>query len=76
MRETLSVQQLVTATFKQRDGGDLNIRKETVAKKNLEEELRKAEYFKKKTAINMRDYCYIYALPTIPPEANVRLRLL
>jgi transposase len=37
LRETLSVQQRVTATFKQRDGRTLNIRKATVAEKNLKE---------------------------------------
>jgi transposase len=37
LRETLSVQQRVTATFKQKDGRTLNIRKTTVAEKNLNE---------------------------------------
>jgi transposase len=37
LRETLSVQQRVTATFKQRDGRTLNIRKVTVADKNLQD---------------------------------------
>jgi transposase len=37
LRETLSVQQRVTATFKQRDGRTLNIRKATIAEKNLKE---------------------------------------
>lgn len=37
LRETLSVQQRVAATFKQRDGKTLNIRKATVAEKNLKE---------------------------------------
>ncbi len=37
LRETLSVQQRVTATFRQRDGRTLNIRKATVAEKNLNE---------------------------------------
>ena len=37
LRETLSVQQRVTATFRQRDGRSLNIRKATVAEKNLKE---------------------------------------
>jgi transposase len=37
LRETLSVQQRVTATFKQRDGRTLNIRKATVAEKSLNE---------------------------------------
>lgn len=35
LRETLSVQQRVTATFRQRDGRTLNIRKATVAEKSL-----------------------------------------
>jgi len=35
LKETLSVQQRVTATFKQRDGRTLNIRKATVAEKEL-----------------------------------------
>ena len=37
LREMLSVQQRVTATFRQRDGRTLNIRKATVAEKNLKE---------------------------------------
>jgi len=37
LRKTLSVQQRVTATFKQRDGRTLNIRKATVAEKDLSE---------------------------------------
>jgi transposase len=37
LRETLSVQQRVTASFKQRDGRTLNIRKATVAEKGLSE---------------------------------------
>lgn len=37
LRERLSVQQRVTATFKQRDGKTLNIRKATVAEKSLSE---------------------------------------
>jgi transposase len=37
LREMLSVQQRVTATFKQRDGKTLNIRKATVAEKSLRE---------------------------------------
>ena len=37
LRETLSVQQRVTATFRQRDGRTLNIRKATVAETNLKE---------------------------------------
>ena len=37
LRDMLSVQQRVTATFKQRDGRTLNIRKATVAEKNLKE---------------------------------------
>jgi len=37
LRETLSIQQRVTATFRQRDGRTLNIRKATVAEKNLTE---------------------------------------
>lgn len=37
LRETLSVQQRVTATFRQRDGRTLNIRKATVAEKSLKE---------------------------------------
>jgi transposase len=37
LREMLSVQQRVTATFKQRDGRTLHIRKATVAEKNLQE---------------------------------------
>jgi transposase len=37
LRETLSVQKRVTATFKQRDGRTLNIRKATVAEKDLKE---------------------------------------
>ena len=37
LKETLSVQQRVTATFKQRDGRTLHIRKATVAEKNLQE---------------------------------------
>lgn len=37
LRETLSVQQRVTATFRQRDGRTLNIRKATVAENNLNE---------------------------------------
>jgi len=37
LREILSVQQRVTATFKQRDGRTLHIRKATVAEKNLQE---------------------------------------
>ena len=37
LRETLSRQQRVTATFKQRDGRSLNIRKATVAEKHLQE---------------------------------------
>jgi transposase len=37
LRETLSVQQRMTATFKQRDGRTLNVRKATVAEKDLSE---------------------------------------
>jgi transposase len=37
LRKTLSIQQRVTATFKQRDGRTLHIRKATVAEKNLQE---------------------------------------
>ena len=37
LRETLSVQQRVTAAFRQRDGKTLNIRKATVAENNLKE---------------------------------------
>jgi transposase len=37
LRRILSVQQRVTATFRQRDGRTLNIRKATVAEKNLKE---------------------------------------
>jgi transposase len=37
LRKTLSAQQRVTATFKQRDGRTLNIRKATVAEKELSE---------------------------------------
>lgn len=37
LRETLSRQQRVTATFKQRDGRTVNIRKATVAEKSLKE---------------------------------------
>lgn len=37
LRETLSVQQRVTATFRQRDGRTLNLRKPTVAEKKLNE---------------------------------------
>jgi transposase len=37
LRETLSVQQRVTASFKQRDGRTLNIRKATVAEKGLQD---------------------------------------
>ena len=37
LRETLSVQQRVTASFRQRDGKTLNIRKATIAEKNLNE---------------------------------------
>jgi transposase len=37
LRKILSVQQRVTATFKQRDGRTLHIRKATVAEKNLQE---------------------------------------
>jgi transposase len=37
LKETLSVQQRVTATFRQRDGRTLNIRKATVAEKDLKE---------------------------------------
>ena len=37
LRETLSRQQRVTATFKQRDGRTLNIRKATIAEKSLKE---------------------------------------
>jgi transposase len=36
LRETLSVQQRVTATFKQRDGRTLHVRKATVAEANLQ----------------------------------------
>lgn len=35
LRQTLSVQQRVTATFKQRDGRTLHVRKATVAEANL-----------------------------------------
>jgi hypothetical protein len=37
LREMLSVQQRVTATFRQRDGRTLNIRKATGVEKNLQE---------------------------------------
>jgi transposase len=37
LRETLSVQQRITTSFKQRDGRTLNIRKATVAEKNLQD---------------------------------------
>jgi transposase len=37
LRETLSVQQRVTAAFRQRDGKTLNIRKATVAENDLKE---------------------------------------
>ena len=43
LRKTLSVQQRVTATFKQRDGRTLNIRKATVAEKDLSEIYKKLE---------------------------------
>ena len=43
LRKTLSVQQRVTATFSQRDGRTLNIRKTTVAEKNLRELYEKLE---------------------------------
>ncbi|SEM68741.1 hypothetical protein SAMN04489760_13432 [Syntrophus gentianae] len=37
LREIFSVQQRVTATFKQRDGRTLHVRKTTVAESNLKE---------------------------------------
>jgi transposase len=43
LRKILSVQQRVTATFKQRDGRTLNIRKATVAEKELREIYEKLE---------------------------------